>query len=164
MWPACTIRHRATQLSRNSSFNAGATSHAQAHHIHRRTKHHVCKHPLLYASRPGTSSGPLSSNWVFQQLVESIQTSQRLILAQCGTLTTLVVTVVAKCKNLRMPQQWAAMTLNIGDSPAFVFRQHSQRVEELTYASHAGTVRYAAQLYLISVRMAASCVRFRVAA
>lgn len=136
----------------------------------------------------GSGSHPTSES-VFQMLLEALGPAQKLILSQAGTLTTLVMTVVARLATpgrwsssdgkaeaggggaeggnaaagggrgegagLLSPSsptsapssssqdsyQWAAMSITVGDSGAFVWRKRERVVQELTYASHAGAFR-----------------------
>ncbi|KAG2500204.1 hypothetical protein HYH03_001784 [Edaphochlamys debaryana] len=97
-------------------------------HLHNALKHHE-----------GDST--LDSNMVFRHMTESIGAAQKLILQQFGTLTTLVVTVVLPLKWVRAPGRWAAMTLTVGDSAAYVYRAASRTVEEVTAAAHAEGAR-----------------------
>jgi hypothetical protein len=101
---------------------------------------------------------------VFVCMLESLKPAQKLILSQGGTLTTLVLTVVARLEapvkwgKANAPKEsssttsssasssghhypWAAMTITIGDSAAYVYRHRSATVDELTYAAHAGQYR-----------------------
>ena len=102
-------------------------------------------------------------------MLDALGPAQQLILAQSGTLTTLVMTVIARLAT-PLPRdgphlgessslgketpfgatdsasstprvEWAAMTVTIGDSAAYVYRRRLRRVEELTYAAHAGAYR-----------------------
>ncbi|PNH08120.1 hypothetical protein TSOC_005348 [Tetrabaena socialis] len=84
----------------------------------------------------------LDSNTVFRHLVDSISASQKLILQQFGTLTTLVVSVVLPLKWVRSPGRWAAITMTVGDSAAYVYRSASRTVEEVTAAAHAEGARW----------------------
>lgn len=131
------------------------------------------------SARPVTSS--VSSDAVFAEMLNAVHAAQRLIKQQCGTMTTLVLTLVLpvaapatrrsfsfppasprankRLLNMRSSRaptkgahsgahshgaggtQWVALTLTVGDSPAYVWRSSSGRVQELTAAAHAGTVR-----------------------
>lgn len=97
-------------------------------HMHQALKKHESNHAL-------------DTHTVFRHLVESIQTSQKLILQQFGTLTTLVVSVVLPLKWVRQPGRWVAITMTVGDSAAYVYRAASRRVEEVTAAAHADGAR-----------------------
>mmetsp|Transcript_26069 Transcript_26069/g.56921 ORF Transcript_26069/g.56921 Transcript_26069/m.56921 type:complete len:415 (+) Transcript_26069:212-1456(+) len=80
----------------------------------------------------------VTTNGVFAAMVKSLQPAQKLILAQLGSMTTLVLSVVAKVKS---SSQWAAMSLGVGDSCAFVYRKQQKRVDEITYSGHNGAYR-----------------------
>ena len=112
-----------------------------------------------------------NSDVVFRHMLDSLKPAQQLILSQSGTLTTLVITVIARLEapvardglqqngmmgesnssatagsssssgNESHRMQWAAMTITIGDSAAFVYRRLHGRVEEITYAAHVGAYR-----------------------
>ncbi len=108
----------------------------------------------------------MTTDRVFRCLLDSLEVAQKLILGQSGSVTTVVATVVSrlaspvrrdgaevapsakarlrdggaaheKGKYLR----WAAVTVNVGDSAAFVYRRVEGTVEELSFASHAGDYR-----------------------
>lgn len=83
----------------------------------------------------------LTTSIVFKHMVASINVAQKLILAQFGTLTTLVVSVVLPAKWLKAPRKWAVLTLSVGDSCAYVYRTRTRAVEEITAASHADGIR-----------------------
>ncbi|GAX72710.1 hypothetical protein CEUSTIGMA_g166.t1 [Chlamydomonas eustigma] len=107
-----------------------------------------------------------NTDQVFQIMLKALDSAQQVILAQSGTQTTLVMTVVARLttpvrrdgiqvssaaskRHHDAPPsyasgkyyRWVALTVNVGDSAAFVYRRVERVVEELTYASHKGTFR-----------------------
>ncbi len=76
-------------------------------------------------------------------MLASVAASQKLILQQQeATRTTLVASVVLPLKWAWAPRKWAAMTLTVGDSRAYVYRTTTRKVEEVTAAAHAGVPRY----------------------
>lgn len=88
-----------------------------------------------------------TSSTIFKHMVDSVSSAQKLILQQCGTLTTLVMSVIAqtqgtsKSSSKNGSSQWVAMTLTVGDSSAFVYRRSSHSVDELTWGAHADMQR-----------------------
>ncbi|KAG1677721.1 hypothetical protein FOA52_001033 [Chlamydomonas sp. UWO 241] len=142
----------------------------------------------------GCARRPVSSDDVFRALLASLGPAQAAVLAAAGTMTTLVLTVVARLavplkhgslkahaaggaflddsaqpsSSLGSPQPgrpgsvggqpgrpgsvgggssssgyftWVAMTVAVGDSPAYVWRHTSGEVQELTAAVHSGNYR-----------------------
>lgn len=108
--------------------------------------------PTMAAS----GQSPLETTQVFRHMLDALEPAQKLIISQFGTLTTLVMTVVARLalpiKRSSLKQasslsttsrcyHWVAMTVTVGDSSAFVYRQQEDVVEELTAAAHGGEYR-----------------------
>ena len=52
-----------------------------------------------------------------------------------------MVSVVLPLKWVRSPGRWAAITMTVGDSAAYVYRAASKTVEEVTAAAHAEGAR-----------------------
>ncbi|KXZ52224.1 hypothetical protein GPECTOR_10g855 [Gonium pectorale] len=100
-----------------------------------------CLNHMHHALKQHENDSAFDSHTVFRHLVSSIAASQKLILQQFGTLTTLVVSAVLPLKWVRSPGRWAAITLTVGDSAAYVYRSASQTVEEVTAAAHAEGAR-----------------------
>ncbi|KAG2438537.1 hypothetical protein HXX76_005088 [Chlamydomonas incerta] len=100
-----------------------------------------CLNHMHQALRQHETDSALDCHMVFKHLVDSIPASQKLILQQFGTLTTLVVSVVLPLKWVRTPGRWAAITMTVGDSAAYVYRAASKTVEEVTAAAHAEGAR-----------------------
>ncbi|GFR43516.1 hypothetical protein Agub_g4609, partial [Astrephomene gubernaculifera] len=100
-----------------------------------------CLNHMHHALKQHEGDSSLDSHTVFRHLVDSISAAQKLILQQFGTLTTLVVSVVLPLKWVRSPGRWAAITLTVGDSAAYVYRAASRTVEEVTAAAHADGAR-----------------------
>ena len=73
-------------------------------------------------------------------MLEAVQCAQKLIMQQFGSLTTLVLTMVLKCKHSRAP--WVSLSVTVGDSAAYILRRRSMQVEELTAASHHKLARW----------------------
>ncbi|GIM01870.1 hypothetical protein Vretimale_6664 [Volvox reticuliferus] len=100
-----------------------------------------CLNHMHHALKQHENDSSLDCHTVFRHLVDSISASQKLILQQFGTLTTLVVSVVLPLKWVRHPGRWAAITMTVGDSAAYVYRSSKREVEEVTAAAHAEGAR-----------------------
>ncbi|GLI63050.1 hypothetical protein VaNZ11_005765 [Volvox africanus] len=100
-----------------------------------------CLNHMHHALKQHEGDSSLDCHTVFRHLVDSTSASQKLILQQFGTLTTLVVSVVLPLKWVRHPGRWAAITMTVGDSAAYVYRSSKRTVEEVTAAAHAEGAR-----------------------
>ncbi|GLC38305.1 hypothetical protein PLESTB_001750200 [Pleodorina starrii] len=100
-----------------------------------------CLNHMHHALKQHEGNSALDCHTVFRHLVDSLSASQKLILQQFGTLTTLVVSVVLPLKWVRHPDRWAAITMTVGDSAAYVYRRRARTVEEVTAAAHAEGAR-----------------------
>jgi len=170
----------------------GATAHLHAA-LQRLIKDSSASPENGHAAAPSTSapSSSTSSDVIFGEMVNAVHAAQQLIKRQCGTMTTLVLTMVlpiaapasdssahpstasssshtptsaarpmssrlmsklgrkpssselgdADASSSGRSGQWVALTLTVGDSPAYVWRPSTGRVQELTAASHAGSIR-----------------------
>lgn len=72
------------------------------------------------------------STRMFYHMLQAVNAAQQTIIQKGGTLTTLVITVVARCPTLK--NRYAVMTVSVGDSAAFAFHSSSGSLLDLTAA------------------------------
>lgn len=93
-------------------------------------------HQELFVSPECFQYTALNTDNIAHILLKSLRRAQDLIIQKEGTMTTLCVSLVCPLLVPDGDKTWAMVTVNVGDSLAYVYSPTTGRVREVTVGSH----------------------------
>ena len=93
-------------------------------------------HQELFVTPKSIQYAVLNTDNITHVLLRSLRKAQDLIIQKEGTMTTLCVSLVCPLLVRDGDRTWAMVTVNVGDSLAYVYSPTTGKVREVTVGSH----------------------------